>query len=117
MRKESNQSLIAYGDRTDFIVASSMSSLLLAQLAESPQLLGAFREILSNEGNEVYMKRASNLNCTGSYTVRQLRQILFRQGYIFLGYMTNNGSYRFNPSLDETAEIKGSDSLIVFGEH
>ena len=117
MRKESNQSLIAYGDRTDFIVASSMSSLLLAQLAESPQLLGAFQEILSNEGNEVYMKRASNLNCTGSYTVRQLRQILFRQGYIFLGYMTNNGSYRFNPSLDETAEIKGSDSLIVFGEH
>ena len=117
MRKERNQVLVSGTDRTDFIVASNMSSLFLAQLAESPRLIGAFREILSNEGNELYMKRAGNLNCAGTYKVSELRQILLRQGYIFLGYMSGSSVYRFNPPLNESVTIRPGDSLIVFGEH
>ena len=36
MQKEHNQKLVGRGDHTDFLVASSMSSLILAQLAEKP---------------------------------------------------------------------------------
>ena len=117
MRRERNQNLVGDGDHTDFIVASNMSSLFLAQLAESPRLISAFREILSNQGNELFMKKAVNLHCVGEYTVHELRQILHRQGYIFLGWMNADGTYRFNPPVDEKMKILGTDSLIVFGEN
>ena len=116
MLREKNQTLIETSDRTDFIVASNMSSLFLAQLAENPRLVSAFREILSNEGNELYMKKASNLSCVGTYEVSELRQMLFVQGYIFLGCLTTDGKYTFNPMLHDKLELKPYDSLIVFGE-
>jgi hypothetical protein len=117
MRIEKNQSLVVSDDHTDFVVASNMASLFLAQLAESPQLSGAFEEILSNEGNELFMKQASHINCAGTYTVSELRQIAFRQGYIFLGYLSTDFEYVFNPSLNETLNINNRDSIIVFGEN
>ena len=117
MRRERNQNLAGDGDHTDFIVASNMSSLFLAQLAESPQLLSAFRELLSNQGNELFMKRASNLHIGGKYTVMELRALLHRQGYVFLGCRNNNGMYKFNPPLEEELNVLETDSLIVFGEH
>ncbi len=116
MRLESNQSLIDAKDHTDYIVASNMSSLFLAQLAESPRLIGAFEELLSNRGNELFMKKASRIHCSGTHTVCQLRQIIRAQGYIFLGYMNSDKEKFFNPPLDEVLEIKDSDRIIVLGE-
>ena len=115
MRREKNQQLVESGDHTDFIVASNMSSLFLAQLAESPELINAFAELLSNKGNELYMKRASNLDCAGEHTTAQLRQKIYRKGYIFLGYLSKEHGYSFNPGLNETVTLKNSDSLIVLG--
>ena len=116
MRREKNQSLVIDDDHTDFVVASNMASLFLAQLAESPALIDAFSEILSNEGNEIFMKSPKNLNCLGKYTVCEIRQILYAQGYIFLGYMTADNTYSFNPPLDEVLDIKTSDKMIVLKE-
>ena len=117
MRKEKNEALIADDDYIDFVVASNMSSLFLAQLAESPELRAVFRELLSNEGNELYMKKAGNLMISGTYTVAELRQLTFAQGYIFLGWMSDPSHYVFNPGLNDTLNIREGDSLIVFGEN
>jgi hypothetical protein len=117
MRREKNQSLVTGYDNTDFIVASNMSSLFLAQLAESPQLLSAFAEILSNKGNELYLKTPKNLNCLGNLSVLEIRNRLYRQGYIFLGIMDENNEYLFNPGLDLKLEIRSTHKLIVFGEN
>lgn len=116
MRREKNQSLIGNDDNTDFVVASNMSSLFLAQLAESPRLIGAFRELLSNEGNELYLKTPKNLNCVGNLTIYDIRCRLYRQGYVFLGIMKKDNSYLFNPDLDLKIEVTSSDKLIVLGE-
>lgn len=116
MRREKNQNLVTDDDHTDFVVASNMGSLFLAQLAESPALIEAFREILSNEGNEIYMKSPKNMSLTGLYSVCEIRQRLYALGYIFLGYMKSDNTYQFNPPLDANIEIKGSDKLIVLGE-
>ncbi|MBQ6655279.1 MAG: hypothetical protein IJM79_07145 [Erysipelotrichaceae bacterium] len=117
MRREKNQVLIETGDHTDFIVASNMSSLLLAQLGENPRLLPAFREILSNEGNELFMKKATELHCTGDFEVSQLRQLLFDQGCIMLGIMNGKGEYLLNPPLKERVKLGAADSVIVFAEN
>ena len=115
MRKESNQRLVGGEGYTDFIVSSRMSSLILAQLAENPELIDVFWEILSNEGNEIYIKRAGNLNLVGKYKVRELRRILLNQGYILLGRMNDEAISQYNPSLREEILLTENDSLIVLG--
>ena len=117
MRREHNQRLVDTDDNTDYVVSSNMSALFLAQLAESPELTGAFREILSSEGCEFYLKTAEELQCTGSRSVAEIRSIAMVQGYAVLGYM-KNGTYKctYNPPLNETLEMDPEDSLIVVGE-
>ena len=117
MRREYNQKLVRDDDNTDFVVASNMSSLFLAQLSESPELIGAFRELLSNEGDEVYLKEAGRLRCAGSRTVAEIRNICFSRGYMVIGYRRagENGSV-FNPPLGETLELGEEDQLIVIGK-
>lgn len=116
MRREANQDLVLDEDHTDFVVASSMSSLFLAQLAESPELICVFRELLSNVGTELYLKRigaaADGLRCT----VRELRSALVEQGYVFLGYVNAAFESVFNPPLDAELALTDADRLIVLGE-
>ena len=114
MRAERNQNLVADGDRTDFVVASSMSSLCLAQLAESPELVGVFRELLSNRGNELYLKKAAPLGLAGTHSVRRLRARALDHGYVLLGCI-RAGESVFNPPLDDELTLDGEDCLIVLG--
>ena len=117
MRRENNQALIENDDRTDFVVASNMSSLLLAQLSESPELFGAFRELLSNKGNELYLKPAAAFSCTGTHTVQQIRQTVLQYNYIFLGYLKQGENHSFfNPPLTDTVTLTAHDQVIVIGE-
>ncbi|MBQ6551517.1 MAG: hypothetical protein IJL78_08935 [Lachnospiraceae bacterium] len=117
MRREHNQSLVVTDDNTDFVVASNMSSLLLAQLAESPELITAFQELLSNEGSELFLKTAKQMNCTGEWTVAELRAITLQYGYITMGYrLTGTSENHFNPPLDEKVTLESDDSLIVIGK-
>lgn len=116
MDKEHNQKLVGRGDHTDFLVSSSMSSLILAQLAESPELIDVFREILSNEGNELYLKNVGLSKLEGDYTIRDLRIIMLKCGYIFLGYVDSDKKSYFNLPLDEVVTLTKDDSLIVLGE-
>lgn len=116
MRMEHNQSLVGHEDHTDFLVTSSMSSLILAQLAENPELLHVFRELLSNEGSELYLKNAEKCGLTGVYMVRELRRLLLKNGYIMLGYLDREKISRFNLPLDEVLDLGEEDYLIVLGE-
>lgn len=116
MRREANQTLVETDDHTDFVVASNMSALFLAQLSKSPELLPVFTELLSNEGNEVYLIKAKYLNAAGSYTIRQLRQIALAKHYVLIGYINFQGAYRFNPALDKPVTPGEDDYLILIGE-
>ena len=90
--------------------------MIVAQLAESPGLIGVFREILSNRGNELYLKNAGLLGLTGRHTVRGLRRTMLRQGYILMGLLDAGGQSRFDLGLDETLDLSDEDCLIVLGE-
>ena len=116
MQLEQNQKLIGKGDTTDFIVLSSMSSLILAQLAESPELIDAFKEILSNTGNELYLKEVEQLQLEGEYTTRELRKLMIDNNYIFLGYLDSQKVSHFNLKLYDKIYLTKEDKLIVIGE-
>ena len=116
MQKEHNQKLVGEGDTTDFLVSSSMASLFLAQLAESPELISVFRELLSNKGNELYLKNVEDIHMVGTWSIRDLRRIVLRSGYIFLGYLDSDFVSHFNPDLDEQVKLESDYSIIVLGE-
>ena len=116
MQKEHNQKLVNRIDHTDFLVNSSMASLLLAQLAENPELAGVFRELLSNEGNELYLKKMKKMSLKGTYTVRELRLSMLNEGCILLGDMDSEKHSTFNRPLDDRVTLSTEDKLIVIGK-
>ena len=115
MHRESNQSLVVSDDATDFVVASNLASLFLAQLAETPDLDALFSELLSNEGNELQLLKAKYLNAAGTYTASQLRGIAADNGYVFLGYRPADGPYCFNPPLEERITLEPYQYLVLIG--
>ena len=116
MQRERNQKLVGRGDQTDFLVSSSMSSLIVAQLAENPGMIDVFREILSNEGNEIFLKNAGLLGLAGTFTVRELRRIMLREGYVLLGLLDADRNSFFDLPLDKEVLLGSGDCLIVLGE-
>ena len=117
MRKEHNQHLVVTDDNTDFVVSSNMSSLFLAQLAESPELIDAFRELLSNRGSELYLLEAGQLQCAGPKTIAEIRKIALDRRMIVIGYIPSETRQSvFNPALNEELDLAEEDCLIVLAE-
>lgn len=116
MCTEHNQRLASGNDHTDFLVSSSMSSLFLAQLAENPELIEVFRDLLDNEGTELYLKNAGDLNLCGVHTVLELRRIALSCGFILLGYLDAKKRSHFPLSLDQTVELTPDCNIIVLSE-
>lgn len=116
MIRESNQSLVAMNDQTDFVVASNMASLFLGQMSENPDLIPLFSELLSNQGEEILLAKAKHLRLAGTYSIAQLRMTALSYDYTFIGYVDNYSDYIFNPPLEETITLDGDDYLILIGE-
>ena len=118
LRRELSQRLVDSGDMTDFVVASNMVSLFLSQLADRPELESVFRELISDEGNEIFLKKASELRLEKNLTVREARIAALEQGYVLLGIMDDENGVTvpvFNPPLDSPFSLDDGDRLIVIG--
>lgn len=116
MRREQNQKLVFKDDHIDFLVSSRMTSLILVQLAESPELIEVFKELLSNEGDELYLKNAAEVGCVGDYTGAELRMHALKNNWIMLGYMNKRRESFFNPALNEVISLNEGCSLIVIAK-
>lgn len=116
MRCENNRKLISAGGAEDLVVASDLSSMLLAQVAEDPRRLGLFRDLLDESGSEVYLKPLADFRITGArMTVRELRKHVYAYGYIPVGIRTKDGVFQV---LDDNIAFqpKNGDSLVLIGE-
>ena len=118
MRKKSNLNLIREEEHMDYVVASNMSSLFLAQLCENYELDWLYKEILASWGNELYLKKAKDFGCDGTYTTVQLRNLTLSNNCVLLGYLRAE-TYEsfFNPGLTEEIQLNAEDSLIVLSEN
>lgn len=119
LRRESSCRLAGAGDSTDFVVATNLVSMFLSQLADRPNLEPVFRELLSNESTELYLKSASGLRLPAEISVKDARASLLSEGYVLLGLMDDeDGQTRpvFNPPLDQKICPDENDRLIVLGK-
>ena len=117
MLSEKSRNLVTAKDSTDYIIASNISSMILSQMVESPELLEFYSEILSNQGNEIYLKDAAALRIhAGDYSIRSLRKKALACGYILLGYCQNH-TFTMNPGLNEVLTVGDDMALAVIGEN
>lgn len=116
---EKNRRLVSGDEPTDFVIASDISAMVLAQLAETPELYSVFKELLSNDGNELCLKPAAFFGCAGTYSVAELRRAALKHGYCLIGYQpagAGDNRLYLNPSLTETLSLVPGDNLVVIGE-
>jgi hypothetical protein len=52
----------------------------------------------------------------GRYSVRELRHIMLKQGYVLMGLMSGNEYSYFDRALDDIINLNKDDCLIVIGE-
>ncbi len=116
MRCENNRKLISAGGAEELVVASDLSSMLLAQVSEDPRRLGLFNDLLDESGSELYLKPLADFRIIGArMTVRELRKHVYAFGYIPVGIRTREGSFQV---LDDNIvfQPKNGDCLVLIGE-
>ncbi len=115
IRCENNRRLITSEDSEDFVVATDLSSMMLAQITEDPRRVGIFNDILDEEGSEIYLRNASDFGLAGTeLSSEELRRKLYACGYILLGLRTSVSSFLAVPD-ESLISIGESDRFIVIG--
>ena len=116
IRCENNRKLLNYEVGDDFIVATDMSSMILAQISEEPRRNALFAEFLDEEGSEIYLKTPEQLGIDiTDITFKELRTQLYAMGYILLGIKTEEDPF-IPYEKDGPAGLKPGDGLVLIGE-
>ena len=109
----------------DFIVSSKLVSLIMSQVSENKHLNAVFEDLLDAEGQEIYLKVASDYVACGHpvnfYTVVEAAQ---RRGEVALGYRLLSEEHRHgpmdgvvvNPVKGELVTFAPDDRIIVLAE-
>lgn len=117
LNMESSYNVSVKNNMIDYIVASNIASLVLAQMSMNSNLQQVFEELLSKEGNELYSKpiRQFNLGVIHDYSFGALKQIVLSYGYTLLGYSHDN-EMDLNLKLEDRIDLDEDDRLIVLGK-
>ena len=116
IRSENNRKLILSESSEDFVVATDLSSMMLAQITEDTRRVGIFNDILDEEGSEIYLKPSTDFELPEMpIPGGDLRRILYSYGYILMGIRTADVPFK-SVGADEAVTIADTDRFIVLGE-
>ena len=116
IRSENNRRLIQSEGSEDFVVATDLSSMMLAQITEDTRRVGLFNDILDEEGSEIYLKPSTDFEFPEMpIPSSELKRILYSYGYMLLGIRTEGDAFVSVPE-EALITVLESDRLIVLGE-
>ncbi len=116
IRSENNRKLIQSEGSEDFVVATDLSSMMLAQITEDMRRVGIFNDILDEEGSEIYLKPLSDFDIEEmTLSGSELRRIMYSYGYILMGLRRADDPFKAVGG-SETITLSESDRFIVIGE-
>lgn len=120
-----NRELAAVTNVDDFIVSDHLISLMTTRLSENAGLQGAFNDLFDAEGNQIYLKPASDYVELGQpvnfYTVveaarrRHETAIGYRLGAEARNFAAQFG-VRINPKKSAEVRFAEEDKVIVLAE-
>jgi voltage-gated potassium channel Kch len=120
-----NRELAEVTQADDFIVSNKLTSLMLSQVSENPDLNAVFADLFDPDGSEIYLKPASDYVAPGRevnfYTVAVAAQ---RRGQVAIGYrladLAKDASQAYgvvvNPKKSKTFTLSERDWVIVISE-
>ncbi len=109
----------------DFIVSARVLSLLLAQVAETPELAEVFRDLFDAGGSEVYLREAAEYVALGrEVSFATIQEAAQRRGEVAMGYrvgaQANDKAAAYgvvlNPGRDTRLMLALEDRVIVLAE-
>ncbi len=117
MRLENNRNLITSDDSEDFIVATDLSSMMLAQITADTRRAAVFSELLDEVGSEAYLKPASEMGLVNvEMTYEQLLKRVYASGGILMGIRTKGNPFKILAETTGPITLSERDQLIVIGE-
>jgi voltage-gated potassium channel Kch len=120
MRSVDNQKLASVANVNDFVVGSTITNLIIAQVSENRKLSLLFEDLLDADGSELYMKKASRYVKTDTETdFYAVTEIARKRNEIAVGYkkVTPGGiMMKTNPSKSERMLFGSEDYLIVIAQ-
>ena len=109
----------------DFIVSQRLVSLLLTQLAESPDRKAVLQELLGSHGTQVVLHPIERYATPGTHTYADLIEITRHYGLVLIGWQKRghaaiNGylssGIRINPRKDEASHLVSGDRLVLLSK-
>ena len=117
MRCENNRNLISSKESEDFVVATDLSSMMLAQITNDIRRANVFNELLDETGSEAYLKQALELGLVNQeFTYEELLERVYAFGYILIGIKEPNKAFRVLGHTKENISLNEDDQLVVIGE-
>jgi ion channel POLLUX/CASTOR len=121
MQSKKNQALAACARVNDFVVGTNIASLVLTQVARDRSLHALFDDLLTDEGNEIYIRPVGRYIHTGvPVNLYTLAAAAMQCGQAFIGLrlLRTDGGYdvRINPDKAETVVFTQGDGVIVLAE-
>jgi voltage-gated potassium channel Kch len=120
MRSVNNQKLAKVAKVNDFIVGSTITNLIIAQISENRKLSLLFEDLLDADGSELYMKKACRYITPGAETdFYALTEIARKRNEIVVGYKKTAAEglqIVTNPQKSQRVSFGSEDYLIVIAE-
>ena len=120
-----NRELAEITRADDFVVSNKIVSLMLAQASENPNMEEIFKDLLDEEGSEIYVKPIGEYVKTDtSLDFYALSQAALARGEVAIGYRKagvvddarNLGGVVINPDKSAKVQFNENDKLIVLSE-
>ena len=114
--KESSVNYIKKEPKDDYVITSTISSLLLAQLSENSTARETFNSLLARKGQTLLTEKLDvyDFDENHIYSFGELKYIVMSNGSILLGYC-HNGEIILNPHSTNEIKFDKNDFLIVIG--
>lgn len=116
-----NVELAAVAHPDDFVVSERLSSLLIAQLAESPDLEPIFHDLLDADGSEIALRPFEDYVTTSPITFAEVVSAVRAAGDVAIGWRTAaaaaagapGGGAVLNPAKSDSTEWLPGDTVAV----
>ncbi len=125
MLDERNRELAEVSRADDFVVSSRVLSLLLAQIAETPELDDVFRDLFDADGAEIYLRDAADYVTPGTdVSFATLQAAAQQRGEVALGWRSASSAQDagaaygvvLNPGRDARRAFAAGDRVVVLAE-
>ena len=119
MHNADNQRLASQARVDDFVIGTDFVSLLMVQISEEPRIAPMIRELLDEDGSELYLKPAYDYVPLGvNVDGYDITESAARKGEVYVGYRrADDRATVINPNKEDGVVFGERDMLVVVAEN